>query len=184
MPALYPSCVAPEDFQVGESVRKWVTEWNVTPFIGVVTQVVPTTYKVWVQWPIGNSTPEDPETLVKVNPAICGMPTVTQDSGYDSLEKSISEAIHGKMPHRITPSRDLTKPFIITATDKMAIRIAHTFAQNVVGKLIEDICAYKNKGLPDINTYNRIFQKYGSYCSDYIIRASIQRVYTPITEKE
>jgi hypothetical protein len=75
MPALYPSQSAPENFQVGDSVRKWVTEWNVTPFLGVVTQVVPATYKVWVQWPLGNS-PEDPETLIKVNPAVSGMPTV------------------------------------------------------------------------------------------------------------
>jgi hypothetical protein len=180
MPALYPSQSAPEDFQIGDCVRKWVTEWNVTPFLGVVTQIVPPTYKVWVQWPLGNS-PEDPETLVKVNPEIAGMPTVHLDSGYDSYEKQQSSS-YGKIPHRITPSRDLTKPFPvmakkITSTDKMAIRIAHTFATNVVGKLVEDIVACNKEGLTDIRAYNRIFKKYGNFCSDYIIRSSIEKVY-------
>jgi hypothetical protein len=184
MPALYPSAVAPENFQIGECVRKWVTEWNVTPFTGIVTQVVPATYKVHVQWPIGNATPEDPETLIKVNPAISGMPTVMLDSGYDSAEKAISERDHGKVPHRITPSRDLTKPralplmpMMFSATSKMAIRIAHTFAEDTIGKLVGDICSYKKAGLSDITTYNRIFNKYGSYCSDHIIRSSIGMVY-------
>jgi hypothetical protein len=65
----------------------------------------------------------------------------------------------------------------ITATDKMAIRIAHTFATNVVGKLVEDIVGCHKGGLTDIRAYNRIFEKYGNYCSDYIIRSSIERVY-------
>jgi hypothetical protein len=188
MPALYPSQSAPENFQVGDCVRKFITDWNVSPYIGVVTQIVPATFKVWVQWPIGNS-PEDPETLIRVNPSISGMPTVCLDSGYSSYEKSQSEKAHGSIPKRITPSRDLTKPMIpqggvfpvfakkITATDKMAIRIAHTFATNVVGKLVEDIVGCHKGGLTDIRAYNRIFEKYGNYCSDYIIRSSIERVY-------
>jgi hypothetical protein len=181
MPALYPSQSAPENFQVGDSVRKFVTDWNVSPYLGVVTQIVPATYKVWVQWPMGNS-PEDPETLIKVNPAISGMPTVCLDYGYDSYEKEQSGKNFGKIPHRITPSRDLTKPFPvmakkITATDKMAIRIAHTFATDVVGKLVEDIVICCKEGLTDIRAYNKIFKKYGNYCSDYIIRSSIEKVF-------
>jgi len=185
MPALYPSAVAPENFPVGCCVRKFVTDINVTPYTGIVTQVTPTTYKVWVQWPVGNATPEDPETLVKVNPAIFGMPSVCCDSGYSSYEKTKSEKTNGKFPHRITPSRDLTKPmpFVITAKDKMGIRIAHTFATNVVGKLVKDICACKKEGLSDLRAYDKIFHKYGNYCSDHIIRSSVQKVYNP-SEKE
>ena len=179
MPALYPATSAPEDFQVGCCVRKFITDINVSPYTGIVTQITPTTYKVWVQWPVGNATPEDPDTLIKVNPAIYGMPTVSLDSGYDSYEKCKSERTFGKIPHRITPSRDCTKPlpFVITATDKMAIRVAHTFATNVVGKLVGDICSYRKSGMSDIKAYNQIFKKYGNYCSDHIIRASIREVY-------
>lgn len=185
MPALYPSSVAPEDFKVGECVRKFITESTVTPYLGRVTQIIPATYKVWVQWPFGNSTPEDPEYLIKVNPAIYGMPTVYTDMGYNSVEKSISEKNFGYMRPRITPSRDLTAPvnticsptLVINAKDKMAIRVAHTFADGIIGKLVEDISSCKKDGLSDISTYNRIFDKYGSYCSDHIIKASIQKVY-------
>ena len=179
MPALYPSAVAAEDFCVGESVRKFITESSVTPYLGVVTQISPPTYKVWVQWPFGNATPEDPEYLIKVNPAIYGMPAVTLDSGYDSAEKMDSIKNFGQIPHRVTPSRDNTAPntLIINATDKMAIRVAHTFADGVIGKLVNDICACKDEGLNDLHTYNRIFDKYGNYCSDHIIKASIESVY-------
>lgn len=178
MPALFPSMVAPESFQVGDCVRKFITEWNVTPYLGVVTQVIPKTYKVWVQWPQGHSA-EDPETLVKVNPAIMGMPTTLIDYGYDSYEKSHSEQQNGRaMPKRPDTTKPVPMPMQqITATDKMAIRIAHTFASDVVGKLVLDICNYHKTGFSDVQTYNRIFSKYENICSDYIIRSSIDKVY-------
>jgi len=180
MPALFPSMVAPEVFQVGDCVRKFVSEQSVTPFIGVVAQVCPTTYKVWVQWPTEN-TQEDPETLIKVNPLVSGMPTSIIDRGYGSYEKGLSERKRGQIPRRITPSRDLP-PMRVTATEKAVIRIAHTFATEVVGKLVDDICkCYKNK-LSDVQAYNRIFQKYGTICSDHIIKASIGKVYSACKE--
>ena len=183
MPALYPSQVAPENFKVGDCVRKFITDWNVTPYVGVVSQVVPKTYKVWVQWPIGKS-PEDPETLIKVNPLL-GMPTTLQDCGYDSYELEHSNQQNGRaLPKRF----DINKPPVAmglpmhTASDKMAIRIAHTFASDVVGKLVEDICGYKEKGCSDVQTYNRIFSKYANICSDYIIRSSIEKVFSASKE--
>ena len=190
MPALYPSQVAPENFSIGDCVRKFITDWNVTPYIGVVTQVVPKTFKVWVQWPLGNS-PEDPESLVKVSP-LMGLPTTLQDCGYDSYELEHSNQQNGqalpKRPNINKPSVSMGttpaiqvpgwgKPMQITASDRMAIRIAHTFASDVVGKLVEDVCAYKKKGCSDVQTYNRIFSKYANICSDHIIRSSIEKVF-------
>jgi len=175
MPALFPSMVAPEQFNVGDCVRKWVTEWNLTPFVGVVTHIIPSTYKVWVQWPIEH-TQESPETLVKVNPDIYGMPTSFINRGYDSYEKSVSEKNYGYIPQRVIPSRDLP-PLKITAMDKMAIRVAHTFATDIIGKLVDDISTcYENK-LSDAQAYYRIYDKYGTICSDHIIRASIGKIY-------
>jgi len=164
MPALYPMMAAPEDFQVGDCVRKFVTEWNVTPFVGVVTHIAPAANKVWVQWPIENAS-ESPETLIKVNPAIYGMPTVRKDHGYSSWEKTLSEKMNGQIPKRLT------------ASDKMSIRIAHNFASNVVDKLVTDISACKKEGLTDVQTYNRIFEKYSSFCSDHIVKSSIRTIY-------
>lgn len=179
MPALYPSMVGPEAFKVGDCVKKFITDWNVTPYHGVVTHIVPATSKVWVQWPFAN-TSESPETLVKVNPLVSGMPTALIDRGYDSYEKSLSEQAHGSLPKRVTPSRDLKRilvPKMAAEIDKMAIRIAHTFATNVVGKLVESIDDCKKAGMSDVQAYNKVFKDYGDFCSDYIIKSSIQRVY-------
>jgi hypothetical protein len=179
MPALYPSMVGSEAFKVGDCVKKFVTEWNVTPYTGVVTQLAPVACKVWVQWPIAH-TSEDPETLIKVNPLISGMPTALVDRGYSSYEKTLSDQANGSLPKRVTPSRDLKQvliPKMATETNKMAIRIAHTFAANVVVKLVDRIGECQESGLTDIQAYNNIFKDYGDICSDYIIKSSIQRVY-------
>ena len=177
MPALYPSMVAPESFRVGEAVRKFISDTSVTPFLGTVTQVVPSTYKVWVQWPIEHIQ-ESPETLIKVNPAIFGMPTSLVDRGYGSYEKSVSERNFGTgLPKRVIPSRDF-QPMRVTATEKMAIRIAYTFSTSVIGKLVDDICKCQDNDLSDLQAYNNIFDKYGNFCSDHIIKSSIQRVYS------
>jgi hypothetical protein len=183
MPALYPSQVAAESFKVGECVRKFITEWNVTPFIGVVSHVVPATCKVWVQWPIGSS-PEDPETLIKVNPIISGMPTALVDRGYGSYEKSLSVNNNGQgLPMRMNPAKagivmHPIVPRVMTATDKMAIRIAHTYATQVIGKLVDDISSCVSNGFTDVQTYNRMFEKYGKNCSDHIIKSSIEKIYS------
>ena len=167
MPALFPMMSAPEDFCVGDCVRKFISEQAVTPFIGIVTHIVPSTYKVWVQWPVEHSQ-ESPETLVKVNPVIFGMPTVRKDQGYSSYEKSISERLHGQIPKRASEQ------------SKMVLRIAHTFATTVVGKLVDDIVTHLEKGLSEVQAYNRIYDKYASICSDYIMQSSIKKVYANI----
>jgi len=176
MPALYPSAVAPEVFKPGQCVRKFVTEWNVSPYLGVVTHVVPASCKVWVQWPFGAQS-EDPEYLIKVNPQVSGMPTSFIDRGYSSYEKTLSEQANGAIPKRRIPSRDCMKPIVITATDKMAIRIAHTFASETIGKLINSIEDCLNKNMSDIQAYNEIYPKFGNICSDYIIKSSIKKIY-------
>lgn len=179
MPALYPSQVGPEVFKVGDSVRKFVTEWNVTPYQGVVTQIAPVAGKVWVQWPFGN-TSEDPEYLVKVNPLVDGMPTSIIDRGYSSYEKTLSDQANTPIPKRVTPSRDLKQflvPKMASETNKMAIRIAHSYATKVVDKLVNKISSCLEDGLTDVQAYNEVFKEYGDVCSDYIIKSSIQRVY-------
>lgn len=167
MPALFPMTVPAEAFKPGDTVRKWISERSVTPFVGVVTHIVPSTYKVWVQWPIDHSQ-EAPETLVKVNPAISGMPVSIKDTGYDSYEKSLSEKFRGRIPKRHL------------ASEKMALRVAHTFATNVVGKLVDDISACHDQGLKDVQAYEHVYRKYADTCSDYIIRSSVEKVYSEL----
>ena len=167
MPSLYPSQVAPENFKPGDCVRRFVTEWNVTPFCGIVTHIAPAACKVWVQWPIEHSS-ESPETLIKVNPDIFGLPSVLKDKGYSSYEKERSEKIYGQIPKEAS------------SLDKTALRIAHTFATSVVGKLVDDIVNCQRQDLNDVQTYNRVYSKYANICSDYIIKSSIKKVYSEI----
>ena len=167
MPALYPMMVAAEDFIPGQCVRKFITDHTVTSFTGVVSHISPAAQKVWVQWPTEVAS-ESPEVLVKVNPDIVGFPTAMTDMGYSSYEKTRSERRFGPSPLR---------PRMMSASDKMAIRIAHGFATTVVNKLVDEICACQEEKLSDIKAYDRVYRKFGAICSDYIIRSSIQKVY-------
>jgi len=166
MPALYPMTSAPEDFCVGDTVRKWVSERSVTPYVGIVTNIHPGIHKLDVQWPRGNMR-EDPEEIIKVNP-IFGIPSVSQDTGYGSYDKSLSEKLHGKIPKRVMPS------------DKMPIRIAHTFANKIIGNIVDDIVDCYKGNLNEVQAYNQVYRKYSNTCSDFIIRSSIQKVYRDI----
>lgn len=166
MPALYPMMSAAEDFRPGDSVRKWITQSQVTPFFGTVAQIAPASQKVWVQWPTEN-TSESPETLIKVIQPL-GLPTALTDMGYSSYEKTRSEKRFGPSPLKVRG---------MTATDKMAVRVAHSHASETVDKLINSVCACKKEGLSDIKTYDNIFRKFGSVCPDYIIRETIRKVY-------
>ena len=163
MAALYPMSAAAEDFTVGDTVRKWVTESNVTPFVGVVVGIHPSIYKVDVEWPVGN-TREAPEDLIKINP-IFGLPTVKNDSGYDSYDKSVSEKLFGKIPKRMN------------ASDKMSIRIAHSFATKVTGKLIDEVVNCHSEDMTDIQAYCKIYPKFSSICSDSFIKSTITKIY-------
>jgi len=164
MPALFPMQVAPEDYRPGDCVKKFSTPIHITPYVGIITHIIPATCKVWVQWPTNHSQ-EDPETLIKVNPSIAGLPVALIDRGYDSYEKTRSLKRFGP---------GLPK---FAAVDKMAIRIAHSFATNVISKLIGDVVACKSEKLYDVQAYNKIFEKYGSVCSDHIIKSSISAIY-------
>jgi len=168
MPALYPMMSAPEDFRPGQCVRKFVSENAMTPYEGVVTHIAPKAVKVWVQWPTEHAS-ESPETLIKVNPLIQGMPTALMDMGYDSYEKTRSEKLFGKSP---------LKPRPLKPGQKMVIRVAHTFANNIIGGLVDDICASKDSGLSDIKAYDQAYRKYGHMCPDHVIRASVEKIYS------
>lgn len=171
MPALYPIMSGTENFRPGDNVRKFVTEHAVTPYSGVVTHIIPATCKVWVQWPIEHSQ-ESPELLIKVNPAIFGLPTVSVDQGYGSYEKDRSEKFFG-----------MGLPKKVTARDKMAIRVAHTFASTIVNDLVQDVGTYHDEGLRDLQAYNRLFHKYSSVCSDHMIRSAVMGIYSELGEK-
>lgn len=86
---LYPMAVSPSNFTRGDSVKKIYTDKITTPYVGVVTAVIPSTNKVEVQWPYGIGL-EDPWDLIKVNPLI-NPPVVKEDKAYKTYQKQKSQ---------------------------------------------------------------------------------------------
>ncbi len=181
MPALYPNSVAPEDFSIGQVVKKFVGG-QVSPYTGTVVQITPTTYKVWVNWAVGGVSPEDPETLIVVPPFQDQSP-VNGDSGYNSYEKTLSEKYFGMVnPGMVMAARRLASG--VKADEdasinmqRMASRIASTFATDVVGSLVKEIEACKGNNLSDIQAYQAVYPMFSDKCSDGFLRTAIQKCY-------
>lgn len=83
---LYPMMVNPLAFQRGDVVKKIISDNVTSPYVGIITSVVPSTNKVEVQWPQSIGI-EDPWELIKVNP-LFNPPVVNQDHFYQSYENS------------------------------------------------------------------------------------------------
>lgn len=83
---LYPMMTTPLNFEKGDVVKKVITDQIQTPYVGVVTSVIPSTNKVEVQWPDSTGI-EDPWELIKVNPII-NPPVVNKDMFYNTYQNS------------------------------------------------------------------------------------------------
>jgi len=178
MPALYPSTVAPEDFSIGDTVKKYFDGSQISPYTGIVTSIVPSTYKVWVKWPIGGDCQEDPEVLLKINPATQPFtPVNTDPSGYNSHEKNLSEKYFGTVRPRIIEAARRLAGTDALLMSKMASRVARKFAEEVVDSVVGDILTQKESGMSDIQAYDEVYKKYANTCSDVFLRSTITKVY-------
>jgi hypothetical protein len=81
---LYPMRVNPLNFTKGDVVKKIYMDNIQTPYVGVVTSVIPSTNKIEVNWPSGMGM-EDPWDLIKVNPLL-NPPTVREDKAYKTYQ--------------------------------------------------------------------------------------------------
>lgn len=81
---LHPMKVTPSNFTKGDVVKKIFMDNIQTPYVGVVTSVIPSTNKLEVQWPHGMGM-EDPWDLIKVNPLI-NPPVVKEDRAYKTYQ--------------------------------------------------------------------------------------------------
>jgi hypothetical protein len=184
MPGLYPNpSAAPENFRVGEAVRYFINEREISPYVGRVTAICPGIQKVWVEWPIGGNTQMDPENLIKV-PIFQGIPTVEVESGYSSFDKDRSKKEYGTMKqekairlaHKIIKEK-MSSEERKDKVEELASKVASSFANNVIGKLSSEVIECKGQNLSDIEAYQKIYPKYASTCSDHIIRYAIENIY-------
>lgn len=91
---LFPMQVNPFNFSRGDAVKKIITDQIQSPYVGLVTAIIPATNKVEVQWPYGSGL-EDPWDLLKVSPDVMP-PIVTEDNAYKSFQNELSHKYYEK----------------------------------------------------------------------------------------
>lgn len=114
---LFPMQVNPSNFSRGDAVKKVITDNIKTPYVGLVTSIVPQTNKVEVQWPSG-VTLEDPWDLIKVNPFI-EPPVVKQDKAYPTFYNERGKQQANSLKHyRVLEDYigEFLKPVIVKAS--------------------------------------------------------------------
>ena len=116
---LFPMRVNPQNFKKGDVVKKIYMDNIQTPYVGVVTAVIPSTNKVEVQWPDSTGL-EEPWELIKVNP-ILNPPVVNEDKSYDTYQKRKNSEgyMKGIQPYTVLNEyvREHLKPILLHASD-------------------------------------------------------------------
>ena len=115
---LYPMRVNPFNFSKGDVVKKVITDSVKTPYVGIVTAIVPSTNKIEVQWPHSTGI-EDPWDLIKVNPVI-EPPVVHEDKAYKTYQNELSHKYFEKIqPNKVLKEyvNEKIKPILLHAAD-------------------------------------------------------------------
>ena len=178
-------------FKVGDPVKWVISETQISPYVGIVTEVCPSINKLWVEMPVGGNQQFAPEDLILV-PYAQGVSPVMRNTGYSSFEKERSHKDFGEFDKKDDKKDNkkktvklaeeiLAKQFNIDVDtyriSKMASTIANQFATEVVEKVASDILECKDNKLTDIQAYQTIYHKYSSKCSDGFIKHAIQKIY-------
>lgn len=178
------------NFKVGDSVRWMVSQTQISPYVGKVSEICPSINKVWVEFPIGGSQQRAPEELILVPPEQ-GTSQVQRATGYSSYGKEISHRDYGTLsdPKVVKLAQSLVAKTANVGTDafevaKMATKVAGEFAEKTVEKLAQDVLDCFDRGMSEISTYQSIYERYGSRCSDGFIRHAIQKIATASSRKE
>jgi hypothetical protein len=193
MSGLYPNpSAAAENYHVGDQVKWYVNENEISPYVGRVTQVCPSVQKVWVDFPVGGNQQKDPTELILVTPLV-GQSPVTEDTGYSSIEKALSDDTYGTLRSKAV---ELAKEVVKGKKEKkaaeeepkdrlvkLASQVAKTFATDVVEKLSGDVLECHKKGLNDVQAYYDIYDRYEKVCSDDFMRNAISKIYSHISQK-
>jgi len=174
-----PSASA-ENLKIGTPVRWYFSSKEISPYVGVVTEVCPGINKVWVEFPVGGNQQFSPEDLIIVPPEQ-GIPLVDKkESSYDNYDKQNSREDYGTFRNYTVPKLAKTivdKSLNVDKLSGLASKVASSFATNTIDKLATDITACKDNKMTDVAAYQDVYQKYSSYCSDHIIRYTIEKIY-------
>jgi len=183
MPGIYPNPSASADsFKLGDQVKWFIPGKEPSSEVGVVTQVCPGINKVWAEFQNGGNQQRDPSELLLVTPFM-GQSPVTEDTGYSSYSKSISDKSYGtigekalKLAHKLV-SKETREATEKVKAASMASKVASKFASDVVDKLAGDVASCVEKGMTDAQAYQSLYPQYENVCSDGFMRTAIQKIY-------
>jgi hypothetical protein len=183
MPGLFPNkSAAPESFKIGDQVKWFLPGKEPSSEVGVVTQICPGIGKVWVEFQNGGNQQKDPSELLLVPPFV-GQSPVTEDTGYSSYSKDISDKTYGtlrdetlKLAKKLV-AKEIPADSGKTDLSAMASKVASSFATGVVERLAGDVVSCVEKGLTDIQAYQNLYPQYENICSDGFMRTAIQKIY-------
>jgi hypothetical protein len=168
------------NFKIGDPVKWVISETQISPYVGVVTEICPGINKIWVEMPVGGNQQFDPSDIILVPPEQ-GTPLVQKDTGYSSFDKERSHRDFGPLSALKLAEEMIAKKLNISPeayrVRKMASDIANKYATEVIEKVSSDVLECKEKGLTDIQAYQSLYKKYGSKCSDGFIKHAIQKIY-------
>lgn len=170
------------NFKVGDPVRWMISQTQISPYVGKVSEVCPSINKLWVEMPVGGNQQFAPEELLLVPPEQ-GISPVQHSTGYSSYDKEISHRDYGTLsdPKVVKLAESLVAKSANMKSDtyrvaKMASKIAGDFATDVVENLSADILDCFGRGMNDISTYQAMYRKYGSKCSDGFLRHAVTKI--------
>ena len=134
---------------------------------------------------MGGKQQKDPTELILITKFV-GESPVKEETGYENYDSMISKKEYGSLKDKDEKVKDLAKKVlkkkaaeIVSSENKaeMASRIAHEFATDVVEKVAADVVACIELGYNDARTYQELYPKYESICSDHFMRNAIEKIY-------
>ena len=193
MPALYPVSVAPEDFRIGDHVKWFIDASNISPYVGKVVAISPKIYKVWVTWPIGDTSQHGPEELILMPPAQAPS-VVSRDNGYDSYDKQQSARNFGVLTPaaRRRLASSVARRFAhlgvedIEVDDKSApapiqhdkaASVTANFKTKLATELYESALSLRTAGSTQMEAYASMYNKYADSFGDRLVRDAVLSVY-------
>ena len=160
--ALFPFTTSPLDYRVGDFVKRIGPCWQLHDTVGVVSHVLPKTFKVRVQWPYGNEVMA-PEEVYAVNKRMFPA-TVTFNTAYDSWENRESEKLYGALPRR--PKQGSLDNRI---AEEHLLKMAH---------LTDYASQFKKLEMSGVAAYLKMSSLFGKEFGDTLIREAVSTVYS------
>lgn len=174
------------NFKVGDPVRWMVSQTQISPYVGKVSEVCPGINKLWVEFPVGGNQQMDPSELILVPPEQ-GISPVQFSTGYSSYDKEISHRDYGtlsdpkvmKLAQNLVPKESDRSKVL-----KLASQVAHNYSEHTLSKISSDILDCFKKGFNEISTYQFVYEKYSSICSDGLLRHAIRKISDSIQNEQ